>query len=157
MIRENAFSHPDDLSKYGLSERLEGLSRHNYELEFLHSHAVVIDHATGLMWQQSGAPEQMNLKRAGKYIKKLNQEQYGGYSDWRLPTIEELASLLEPAKKNGDLYIDPVFDPKQRWCWTADHVKNSFNTAWIAHFLHGNVSIRYTGTAFYVRGVRSIQ
>ena len=32
---------------------------------------LVIDHATGLTWQQSGSPESLNFDEAKAYIKKL--------------------------------------------------------------------------------------
>lgn len=80
---------------------------------------VVVDKTTGLMWQQSGSPKSMVYDDAKKYIAQLNREKFAGYSDWRLPTLEEAMSLMEPQKKNADLYIDPVFDNTQRWIWTA--------------------------------------
>ena len=35
-------------------------------------------------------------------------------------------SLMEPTKKNGALYIDPVFDKKQHWIWTSDREHSQF-------------------------------
>jgi len=92
----------------------------------------VIDHATGLTWQQSGSKETMSFAEAEKYIQKLNGQEYAGHNDWRLPTLEEAMSLMEPSTKNGDLYIDPVFDKTQRWIWTAD--KREAGVAWVVSF-----------------------
>jgi len=64
----------------------------------------------------------------------LNSEKHGGYDDWRLPTLEEATSLME-AKKHGDLYLDPVFNHKQRWIWTAD--RYSASAAWVVGFRSG--------------------
>ncbi|MBD3305678.1 TIR domain-containing protein, partial [candidate division KSB3 bacterium] len=47
---------------------------------------VVLDHATGLMWQKSGSTTYMSYGKAQKYVKELNHKQFAGYSDWRLPT-----------------------------------------------------------------------
>lgn len=157
LFQENDLHHPDDLSQYGLFPRMIGTFQHDYEVALFNGETVVIDHATGLMWQQSGASEHKNWKTLGWYINQLNQERYAGFSDWRLPTIEELASLLEPTFNKEDLYIDPVFDGTQRWCWSADRVKDSLNTAWIVHFYHGNIAFRSTSALFHVRAVRSIQ
>ncbi|MDR4497141.1 MAG: DUF1566 domain-containing protein [Candidatus Scalindua sp.] len=91
---------------------------HEYEIRV--DGMVVHDHATGLMWQQSGSEKAMSYKKAKAYIEALNRQQFAGFNDWRLPTIEEAISLREPGKKSGDLYIDPVFDQKQICIWTSD-------------------------------------
>ncbi|GAG83554.1 unnamed protein product, partial [marine sediment metagenome] len=80
---------------------------------------TITDKATGLMWQKSGSSRAKGWKRAQRYVKGLNKDVFAGYSDWRWPTIEELASLVEREKVNG-VHIDPVFDSKQKTCWSAD-------------------------------------
>jgi len=114
---------------------------------------IVVDYATGLMWQQSGSPKSMICFDAGKYIQELNRQKFAGYSDWRLPTLEEAMSLMEASKKDGDLYIDPVFDKTQRWIWTAD--MKSAGVAWVVYFSYG--LCRYHHLLYsldYVRAVR---
>ena len=66
---------------------------------------VVYDHASGLMWQQAGSDEYMTYDKALFYITKLNRDQFAGYSDWRMPTLEEAMSLVEPTQEDGYLYI----------------------------------------------------
>lgn len=97
---------------------------------------VVFDRASGLMWQQSGSAKDISFDEAKKYVAKLNSDQYAGYSDWRLPTLEEAMSLMGSTEKNGGLHIDPVFDTTQRWIWTSD--MNNTSLAWLVNFVSGN-------------------
>jgi hypothetical protein len=113
---------------------------------------IIVDRATGLMWQQSGSEESMTYDKAKAYISQLNRENFGGYSDWRLPTLEEAMSLMESRELNGDLYIDPKFDPKQRYIWTAD--KESAGVAWVAYFYDGGCFRDSVQGDSYVRAVR---
>ncbi|MCK6620702.1 MAG: DUF1566 domain-containing protein [Calditrichia bacterium] len=86
-------------------------------------------------------------------MKELNRQGFAGYSDWRLPTLEEAISLMEREEKNG-LYIDPLFDSRQWRIWTAD--KESASRAWVVLFDLGYCNRRdlYHGYDVFVRAVR---
>jgi tetratricopeptide (TPR) repeat protein len=92
---------------------------HDYNLKAIKGDKVVVDNATGLMWHQSGSDDEMVWHEALEWIRKLNKSGYAGCQDWRLPTVEEAASLLEPSKRNG-LCIDPVFSNVQSFIYTGD-------------------------------------
>ncbi|MEI6124883.1 MAG: DUF1566 domain-containing protein, partial [Bacteroidota bacterium] len=54
---------------------------------------TVTDEITGLTWQQSHDSKTLYWTDAQKVVDKLNRKKYGGFDDWRLPTIKELYSL----------------------------------------------------------------
>ena len=118
---------------------------------------VVLDRASGLMWQQSGSVNEISCSEAKEYVARLNSDQFAGYNDWRLPTLEEAMSLMEPTERSNGMYIDPVFDNTQRWIWTSD--TNETALAWLANFVSGNC-YTYPNDYFdftsggYVRAVR---
>jgi len=114
--------------------------------------SVVQDSTTGLFWQQSGSLEILTFERAQAYVDGLNKSGYGGYTDWRLPTLEEAISLMEPVQNQADLFVDPVFDSAQYRIWTAD--KESASRAWYVSFDDGYCvkGVVYNGSC--VRAVR---
>lgn len=114
--------------------------------------AVIHDHMSGLMWQTSGSSQEMHHGQTRAYIDSLNQVEFAGFTNWRLPTLEEAMSLMEREQKNGALYIDPVFDRTQEWIWTADKLGASF--AWFVHFSSGFCTTRHVTIGYFVRAVR---
>ena len=126
---------------------------HDYSLKTIRGEKVVVDNATGLMWHQSGSDDVMEWGEAKEWIKKLNKSGYAGYDDWRLPTLEEAASLLESSKRNGNLHIDPVFSNEQFFILTGD--RHSSEDTWSVNFGRGRV-IGHEGGYDFVRPVRSV-
>lgn len=141
----NCFDHFLNESGTGIIHQYEEVERDGAHL--------VIDHATGLTWQQGGSKNIMTLEQAEIYVEHLNAERYGGYDDWRLPTLIELMSLMESKKQQNDMHIDPVFDSKQRWIWTAD--KAHAVVGWMVDFEYGSCGRDHVAISQrYVRAVR---
>jgi hypothetical protein len=132
------------MSNISIREKLGGAGffghstiRHSYNQKTISGNKVVVDNATELMWHQNGSDNYMNWDKAKEWVRTLNSWGYAGYHDWRLPTVEEAASLLESSKSNN-LYIDPVFSNKQEWIWTGD-TRNGSEAAWLVGFDVGGV------------------
>lgn len=129
--------------------------KHDYEMIEQNGEKLVRDHATALVWQQGGSKESLTYNAAEEYVQELNRNKFARHNDWRLPTLEEAMSLIEPTTKNSDLYIDPVFGKNQLWIWTAD--KKSSGVAWIVYFSSGGCNYGVVDISEFVRAVRSGQ
>lgn len=124
---------------------------------------VITDSKTGLQWSQVAGPK-MEWFRVNDYTNRLK---LGGYSDWRLPTIEELKSLSEYAASKGienslnDLFNKLCFKNIQSdlyWSSTTDSGHTDVvGGAWTVNMRSGNA--RYAGTngSYYVWPVRAGQ
>ncbi len=84
--------------------------------DFEYREDVVVDKTTGRTWQKAGSPYPLNWQQAHDYIASLNSNCFAGLNSWRLPTIDELLSLLdEPADQESGF-----FDGKRTWLWSCD-------------------------------------
>lgn len=125
---------------------------HQYEIRGPAEMEVVVDHTTKLTWQISGSDIAMTFPNAVEYIASLNNEKFAGNTDWRLPTLEEALSLMEP-RRYESLFINSIFNPMQRHIWTSDRLNAS--TIWIVTFYTGDcVNYGLANVGSYVRAVR---
>jgi hypothetical protein len=129
--------------------------KNSYDTRDINGDKIVSDKTSGLMWQQSGSLNYRNYKKAKEYVAKLNKQNHAGFNDWRLPTLEEGMSLMEPDNKNNDLYIDSVFDKVQSYIWTSDPYTGSSDGVWVVYFSYGSCSDYGVYGSFFVRAVRS--
>ena len=129
---------------------------------------TVTDTSTGLIWQQDTARDEqgnydvMDWEEALAYCEALV---LGGHTDWRLPTIKELGSLVDLSRY--DPAINTVYFPDTKSSYyrssTTDVEHFSPNDArrkyaWIVSFSNGSdVSDVRKSDPFYVRAVRGGQ
>ena len=71
------------------------------------------------------------------FINDLNDANFGGYSDWRLPTVKELATLIKYSIASPGPTIDTVYFPdtypSEYWSSTTSALYNDW--AWGVTFL----------------------
>ncbi len=136
MLRKYDFYCKDHrLSKNWSNPQGKGIS-HKFELQ--QNGQVVFDHATGLMWQQSGSSELMSFAKAEKYVCDLNAQRFARFNGWRLPTLEEAMSLIGIEANNAGLFIDSMFDREQGCIWTSDKCSWSWSSwRWVVLFSSG--------------------
>ncbi|MCG8275371.1 DUF1566 domain-containing protein [Stenotrophomonas sp. NLF4-10] len=85
-----------------------------------HAEGVVYEPARDLHWTQDDVPGgRMTHAAALAAVAKLNAEAFGGFTDWRLPEVEELFLLADRSRCSPA--IDVAFFPacKSDWYWTA--------------------------------------
>ncbi len=111
---------------------------------------IVTDTETGLVWQKrydSGKTWQEALS----YCESLT---YAGYSDWRLPNKNELASLVNYEK------YDPASDfqgmPNNSF-WSSSTLVKDTSYAWEAYFSNGSVNVSNKTSSYHVRCVRNVE
>ncbi len=132
----------------------------------------------GLQWSKK-APERMNWSSALEYCKNLEEE---GYSDWHLPNISELRTIIincPGSQAGGDCRVkDPdclssncwsrdscscdgseesysaLGDDKNTWLWSSSERSDGSKHAWYVTFLGGKVRDDYKNYNRYVRCAR---
>jgi len=95
---------------------------------------VVIDAKTSLMWQRGGI-DITSVRTMQQRIDALNNQHFAGFSDWRLPTLEEAMSLLEPVENTKGIHLHPCFSKEQPFVFIAAQRKPG--GYWFVDFKHG--------------------
>jgi serine/threonine-protein kinase len=103
------------------------------------------------VWQLAGAPYPLTWHQAAAHVEGLNAEGFGGRRGWRMPTVAELLTLVTDVPRNRDYCLQPVFNPEQRWAWSAD--RRSFVAAWFVSFDLGYVSHQDFSALNFLRAV----
>lgn len=145
---ENSLTKTHDKIK-----KIRGTNR--FVARILRRDEVVIDRTTGLMWQQSSSTQAMAYPMAMTWVHYLNKCGFAGFTDWRLPTLEEALTLLQDSPSSVGLYIDPIFNAKQRlWMWTSE--RGNADLAWYVNFNYGYSQLNCIKSSHnYVFAVRS--
>lgn len=90
------------------------------------------------------------------YVAALNAANYCGYSDWRMPSEEELSSIVDFGRVNPS--INPIFShTRSDLYWSASPSAGNHGFAWYVYFNDGYANSVNKYGYYYVRAVRAGQ
>jgi hypothetical protein len=127
---------------------------------------MVKDNLTGLIWTvdaNTPGPSECSPGRAKSsydsypFIQCLNDNNYLGHSDWRLPNRRELESLLDHSQSNPALQLGHPFSfAASRIYWTSDTYISLCSSGWAVNMNSGQADdfdkVQSTLSVWPVRG-----
>ena len=127
---------------------------------------TITDNRTRLMWtKDAGTPTVSscaggikNWQEALDYIACLNSINHLGYSDWKLPGVKELISLVDYSRFGPPLPLSHSFLNVQSYVyWSSSSDAGGTNVAWVVYMWVGYVYDFSKTCNYYVWPVRSGQ
>ena len=103
------------------------------------ANAAVLDNETGLVWERDPGNTSLNWLNAHIHC---NQFPVGGRKGFRLPTVEELATLVDPSVPLPGPTLPvghPFVNIHSSTYWSATTDARDANSAWVVGFESGDV------------------
>ncbi|MBJ6611529.1 MAG: DUF1566 domain-containing protein [Candidatus Thiothrix moscowensis] len=126
-----------------------------------HRNGTVSDTQTGLMWKKClegqqaiacyGRPSQMSWESAAQQAQLVSAQRFAAQDGWRLPTVNELGSLIEKTCSNPSINLNIFPNTPALSVWTMEQ---SGANAWSVDFSNGRPFQSLLAGGKYVRLVR---
>ena len=121
---------------------------------------TITDNATGLMWVKDATGTGCNSGAADTWANQIafcEGSTFAGYSDWRMPNIKELLSIVDFSRYNEA--IDPIFTHTvPQYYWSSTTYAGGATFAFTVFLDTGEeITNNKTGTPYCVRPVRGGQ
>ncbi len=125
----------------------------NQRFELVMNNEAVLDRETGLVWERDTSNDWYTWYEA---LDHCYSAYIGGRGGWRLPTIAELATLIDETQTDPVLPAGhPFINVKLVDSYWSSTTSASFNNfAWLVNFGSGAVHSDYNSYSYYVRAVR---
>jgi len=128
--------------------------------------AMIRDNITGLIWENKTADGSIhdtgtatNWNNAQIFIiSQFNARKFGGYNDWRLPTVKELSSIVDRSIILASPAINTDYFPNTASSsyWSSTTYASIPESAWLVSFRSGGLSYgKKSCSGGQVRAVRS--
>ena len=128
---------------------------------------MVRDNVTGLIWEvktDDGSIDDRDDTYSWQdaqdvFITQLNSNNFGGYSDWRIPTIKELAYLRLVDNYNPVINTNYFPNTKLSAYRSSTTFTNDTEKSWYVSFVTGAMhpNLNKSLSVYYVRAVRGGQ
>jgi len=126
---------------------------------------MVRDNVTQLVWEvktNDGSihdkDNEYNWQNAQDvFVAALNATSFGGHSDWRVPTIKELASITDLECNNPAINTDYFPNTLSSYYWSSTTYAYGTSSAWLICFYSGGDGSTSKSGSYYMRAVRGGQ
>jgi len=114
---------------------------------------IVKDPKTNLMWEDTPHVKETKITqpRAKVYCSELKA---GGFEDWRLPTIQELLTIIDYSRISPALLKEFSYVDDESFYWTQTTVADESDAFWGVNFKRGASS---KASEYYDRYVRCVR
>ena len=126
---------------------------------------MVRDNVTGLIWEKKTDDGSIHDRdnqfdwydALGVFISEVNGTNFGGHSDWRMPSKKELASTTDLGKYVPSINRNFFPNTLSSSYWSSTTFAGSTGEAWSVRFHYGHDDYDYKSFSYYVRAVRGGQ
>jgi len=127
-----------------------------FSLLFSYSQAeitMIQDPRTNLMWEDTPHVREAKIRqpRAKEYCEELT---LGGFNDWRLPTIQELLTIIDYKRVSPAILREFSYTEDESFYWTKTRVADEDDAFWGVNFKRGYSS---KASEYYDRYVRCVR
>ena len=119
--------------------------------DFTKSSNIVKDSTTGLEWQDDAIGSTKTWADGIEYCENLTLDTH---SDWRLPNIRELTSIVDDRTSKPSIDTTVFQNTASAFYWSSTR---TYGVSWRISFYLGFQDYWYTSSSYYVRCVRAGQ